>query len=225
MGYKKLPYKVVWVEMPDIESTLKAIGAKPTGKRPDGSDLYTVPTLHDSSTNRVVSESLAIAEYLDEAYPDTPKLVPPELGASIHLLDRYWFDNIRIKLMRLVTQRSSEVFVPRTAEFWRHWREKMFHGEKIEELAPIGSGKRTSILRDVHENLDMLDKIWKKSAGGEFWFGGKLTYAEILVGSTFLWFRALAPEDYHEFIGNDEVNGGRWKRLCATVEQYYDATI
>ena len=38
--------------------------------------MYTVPFLHDSDKNQVVSDSFAIAEYLDKAYPDTPRLLP-----------------------------------------------------------------------------------------------------------------------------------------------------
>ena len=114
---------------------------------------------------------------------------------------------------------------PRTAEHWRFWREKMFSGEKIEDLAPLGSEKRKALWEDVKQNLDKLDQIWNKSEGGDFWFGGRLSYAEFLVGSTFLWLRGLIPEEYYEQIGNDEVNKGRWKHLCALVEQYYDSTV
>ncbi|KAJ8090059.1 hypothetical protein PM082_018639 [Marasmius tenuissimus] len=75
LNYKKLPFKLVVISINSLELTAKSLGATPTDKHPDGSPKYTVPFLHDSDKNRVVSDSFAIAEYLDEAYPDTPRLI------------------------------------------------------------------------------------------------------------------------------------------------------
>ena len=79
LNYKKLPFKVEWVEFPDIEALSKKYGFEPTRKRPDGSPLYTLPAIIDvdEETGRVkaaMSNSFTIARYLDEAYPNTPKL-------------------------------------------------------------------------------------------------------------------------------------------------------
>jgi glutathione S-transferase len=38
--------------------------------------MCTIPAIYDPSTGRVVADSVKIAEYLDEQYPDTPKLFP-----------------------------------------------------------------------------------------------------------------------------------------------------
>ena len=227
MGYKKLPFKVVWLEMPDIEPTLKSLGAAPTGKKPDGSDLYTVPALHDSSTNRIVSDSIRIAEYLDETYPNTPVLIPPELKAAVHLFDSWWVENVRTKLMPLVIFRTSEEvgLETRTKQWFTQTREKQFGG-KLKDLAPVGSEKRAEMWKVVRGNLDKLDGIWSKNEGaGKFWFGERLTYADIVVTGNLMWARALIPDDFQLQIGSQEVNGGRWKDLVQTVEQYYDATV
>ncbi len=74
---KKLPYQTIFLELPDIEPLAKQIGAAPTGTRRDGvTPLYTVPIIHDHATGAVVSESAAIAAYLDRTYPSGPTLVP-----------------------------------------------------------------------------------------------------------------------------------------------------
>ena len=52
---------------------MKELGLAPN---PTGSLEYTVPTIYDPKTKRVVTDSFAIAKYLDETYPDTPNLVP-----------------------------------------------------------------------------------------------------------------------------------------------------
>ncbi|KAF9253935.1 hypothetical protein L218DRAFT_836527, partial [Marasmius fiardii PR-910] len=65
LNYKKIPYNAVHIGFSDVEPTAKRIGAPPTGKKPDGSDQYTVPMLVDSSTGQVLSDSFLIALYLD----------------------------------------------------------------------------------------------------------------------------------------------------------------
>ena len=78
LNYKGLPFRTVWVEYPDIESTLKAAGiVSNTRKKPDGSPTWTVPAIYDPKTKTGITESFAIAEYLDKTYPDTPLLIPP----------------------------------------------------------------------------------------------------------------------------------------------------
>ena len=63
LNYKRLPYRTEWVEYPDIEATLRAIGGAPTAKVSlnDGSggkkDHYTLPAIHDSHTNAVITDS------------------------------------------------------------------------------------------------------------------------------------------------------------------------
>ncbi|KAK1225179.1 hypothetical protein PQX77_011859 [Marasmius sp. AFHP31] len=76
LNFKGIPYTVVEIGLHEVESTAKSIGANPTMNYGDGSPKYTVPMIHDSKTGKVVSDSLKIAEYLDEAYPDTPRMIP-----------------------------------------------------------------------------------------------------------------------------------------------------
>ncbi|KAF9063082.1 hypothetical protein BDP27DRAFT_1335618 [Rhodocollybia butyracea] len=45
LNFKNVPYKTIWIEYPDIEPTMKKLGAQPTGLRQDGSPLYTLPLI------------------------------------------------------------------------------------------------------------------------------------------------------------------------------------
>jgi hypothetical protein len=72
LNYKRIPYKTVWVEYADIQHLLKDSGASPTDKRPDGTDRYTLPAIQDPATGQVITESFAIAQYLEKKYPDRP---------------------------------------------------------------------------------------------------------------------------------------------------------
>ncbi|KAJ8085464.1 hypothetical protein PM082_004280 [Marasmius tenuissimus] len=79
LNYKKIPYTVINLGMTDIESTAQSLGVPPTTDSSTGSKRYTVPFIHDTTTKTptVISDSFKIAQHLDTAYPDTPRLIPP----------------------------------------------------------------------------------------------------------------------------------------------------
>lgn len=70
LNYKQIPYKTVWVEFADVQAVGKRIGATPSTTYPDGTPRYTLPTIYDPNTGRTVSDSVAIAKYLDEQYSE-----------------------------------------------------------------------------------------------------------------------------------------------------------
>ncbi|KAK0237553.1 hypothetical protein EDD85DRAFT_727496, partial [Armillaria nabsnona] len=78
LNLKSMPYQTAYVELPDIEALAKNIGASLTSTKPYGvSPFYTIPILQDGSTGAVVSDSVAIAGYLDKTYPSSgPVLIP-----------------------------------------------------------------------------------------------------------------------------------------------------
>ncbi|KAL0573176.1 hypothetical protein V5O48_008787 [Marasmius crinis-equi] len=72
LRYKKLDYEIKPIF--DIAKVAQEVGASPTLTTP--TPKYTVPFIKDSTTGKVVSDSTAIAEYLDTTYPETPSVVP-----------------------------------------------------------------------------------------------------------------------------------------------------
>ncbi|KAL0563238.1 hypothetical protein V5O48_018837 [Marasmius crinis-equi] len=87
LRYKQLPYELVPIKFTDIERVARELGASPTVTSP--ATRFTVPIMKDSTTGRVVSDSPRIAQYLDEAYPDTPVVVPE---GSLHLQELFKFN-------------------------------------------------------------------------------------------------------------------------------------
>ncbi|EGN96349.1 hypothetical protein SERLA73DRAFT_162189 [Serpula lacrymans var. lacrymans S7.3] len=77
LAYKGLAFKSVWVELPDVEERMKAIGAKPTGRRPDGSDFYSLPTIQDPSTGPVFPVMAVVAA--PKLYPRTEEYLKRQL--------------------------------------------------------------------------------------------------------------------------------------------------
>ena len=72
LNYKKIPYKVEWVNFPEIEAMCKSIGAAPSGKKTDGKPHYTVPVIKiepptgSSDPVVVLSDSYNIAQYIEQ---------------------------------------------------------------------------------------------------------------------------------------------------------------
>jgi len=69
LGYKQLPFTTVWTELPDIAGLLQSKGIT--------HPPYTLPAIEDPNKGALIVDSLAIAAYLDETYPETPKVLSP----------------------------------------------------------------------------------------------------------------------------------------------------
>ena len=75
LGYKGLPFTTVWVELPDIAGLLQSKGIT--------HPPFTLPSIEDPNTGALIVDSLAIAAYLDETYPETPKVLSPAARAAL----------------------------------------------------------------------------------------------------------------------------------------------
>lgn len=93
--------------------------------------LGLVPVLVDGS--RVLSQSLAILEYLDEAYPGEPRLLPPEIAARARVralaeavaCDIHPINNLRV--LRYVTGQLGQSQDAMVA-WYNHWIAEGFRG-------------------------------------------------------------------------------------------------
>ncbi|VDB92520.1 unnamed protein product [Peniophora sp. CBMAI 1063] len=76
LNIKGLQFKTEWIGFGAVGRKMKELGLPP---HPDSypGPKYTVPTIYDPNTDKYVTESFAIARYLDETYPDTARLVAP----------------------------------------------------------------------------------------------------------------------------------------------------
>ncbi|KAL0065381.1 hypothetical protein AAF712_007587 [Marasmius tenuissimus] len=156
--------------MPEVESTAKSIGAAPTMNIMDGSPRYTVPIIHDSTTGKVVSDSFRIAEYLDETYPDTPRIIPAGtrmLQSSFCTLIFTTFAPL-LPIIRPVTVAN---FLPPEV------------GEALKKVFGEGAGFR------------LIAQGYESSADSPFVMGGaRPTFADIFM-TGFLWWIQLALGD------------------------------
>ena len=114
LNYKRLHYRTIWIEYPDLEGTLRAIGAPPALVK-NGRPTYALPVIVDPlrsvSSPAILSNANAIAEYLETTYPARP--VYPEGSRALQSLFVHFIQEVFAKpllpiLVPLSHQRLSE---------------------------------------------------------------------------------------------------------------------
>ncbi|KAJ7061852.1 hypothetical protein C8F01DRAFT_1369296 [Mycena amicta] len=89
LNFKRVHYKTEWVELPQVASVRQKLECPPVRRHADGSAFYTLPMIQDPSTGKIVGDTFEIAEYLDEVYPDAPRLIPPSTTALHRAFNAY----------------------------------------------------------------------------------------------------------------------------------------
>ncbi|KAH8813703.1 hypothetical protein DL96DRAFT_1820963 [Flagelloscypha sp. PMI_526] len=212
LEYKGIPFETKWVEFPDISKVSIEVGAQPTGKwKHDGSPLYTCPFIYDSKTGKAVSDSWNIVQYLDETYPDTPRLVPQGLNGLV----KVFIDEAGSKLLPAFApynlSKTGEVLNPASQPFFFETRSSLI-GITLAELDARANWDT------VKASLDWLEGVIEQNKkGGQYIVGDQLTYADIFVGSLMRWFVVHGKESQ---LWKDLVtlNGGRWGKLLEELE-------
>ncbi|KAG9219068.1 hypothetical protein CCMSSC00406_0001478 [Pleurotus cornucopiae] len=219
LNFKGIKFTTVWLEYPEIEAECKRIGAPPTGKRLDGSLLYTLPVIQDPSTGVVMSESNDILEYLDKTYLDTPKLFPGNT-LGIQLAFDAAAQSRLLDILPLVIAYIPASLNPVAEAHWRSTREGQL-GKRVEELEPKGEA-RVAALQKIQASLGEVDGWISKSGEGKFIMGDEMTFVDISLGAALCGVRvALGDKGVALW---EEISGwhsGRWERLRKACEPYH----
>lgn len=219
MNYKGLPYKTEWINIVDLESTMKRLGAPPTTKKPDGSPKYTLPVIYDPKTEKYISDSWNIAKYLDETYPDAPTLFPQGTTAAIALLQHHIAQGYTNAIFLNMQKPVFDMLPPKAQVSFREFREKSL-GKKFEELVP-SPAERVEIFDKVKASLTTLADILDKNAATNLsYLGDKypLTYGDIIIVSFLLWPRFALPSEEWEMMAG--WNDGRWGKIVEDTRIY-----
>ena len=212
LGYKNLPFETVWVEYPDIAPRMKEIGASPN-KLLDGGEQYTLPVISDPNTGAIVTDSFAIAQYLDKTYPEKP-IFPPGSEGLISAFDSTLFalagDSFRFSILR-----SSQVLNERSLEYFIRTREASF-GAKVDQWSPEGPTREAhwAIIEKRYYNSA---KMWYDKVEGKWLMGDTFSYADILLAIRTLWFKRVYEEEEWKRIAS--LHDGKWEKLLADVEK------
>ncbi|KAK1223655.1 hypothetical protein PQX77_013477 [Marasmius sp. AFHP31] len=191
LNYKGIPYTSIEVSLTELESTAKSIGAAPTMNYTDGSVKYTVPMIQDSTTGRVVSDSFKIAEYLDETYPDTPRIIP----AGTRMLQSTFCTSVILTLQPLMPiiqpVAVAKFLPPEVAESYK----KLF-GEESLKLT-LSAEEQAEIWTKVVQGFRLMAEGYGNCAEDDspFVMGGEKPMFADMFMTGLLWWTKLAFED------------------------------
>lgn len=208
LNLKGLRYKTVWVEFPDIENLYKSLDLKPnsTTGRP-----YTLPVIHDPSTNKTISDSLEIAKYLDSTYPSTTPLFPPGSEALPSQEDRVTFESLQLILPPLICS----ILNPVSEAYYRRTREATF-GKKLEELSPPGP-QREEHWKEVQQGFALVAPLLE---GKKFALGDIISFADVTIASWILFIKRLLGAESKEWNDIEGWNDGLWAAYLANFVEY-----
>ncbi|EAU82646.1 hypothetical protein CC1G_07928 [Coprinopsis cinerea okayama7 len=178
LNYKRLPYKTEWVAYHDIASVYTKHGLSAVCKRLDGEEFYySLPVIYDSTTGKAIADSLQIAKYLDEQYPDTPRVfgaskanvdegegvrdegVDVDVGVDEAILNKAEeFTNLTMSLFLpvfpLLFKQAYKHIEPASRPF--------FSSARLKDLAPFYSGPGLSSLDELKISEEQAIGAWKQ---------------------------------------------------------------
>ncbi|KAF9256783.1 hypothetical protein L218DRAFT_949716 [Marasmius fiardii PR-910] len=213
LNYKALPFKVVTLHFDTVEATAKSLNAPPTTTKPDGSPKYTIPFIHDSNTEKSVSDSFLIAQYLDQTYPETPTVVPPGTGT----LQLVFIDVVQHKTVSLMP-----VMMPKYEEWCSEEliasRAKAYPGVVKAHALELSDEQKREVWEGAKKAFDGLKQAYGPS---EFVMGGdKPIFADFALASLLSVIKLMFGEESEEWKGVTGWNEGRIGRLIEKVLEY-----
>ncbi|EIM81362.1 uncharacterized protein STEHIDRAFT_161553 [Stereum hirsutum FP-91666 SS1] len=226
LNSKRIPYKVEWVEYPDIKSTCERLGVPPSEfqlKNGKNEPLYTVPFIYDPKTQTYVSESFHIAQYLESTYPDTPKLFPegPLNGAAaLNLFEDVWMEKFLTPIRPLMMLKVHNQLNPASQPFFRETREA-YLGKKLEDLMPEDKERQKEMWAAVKAGLGKIDGYmnWNGTAT-TFWRGDVRSYADFVMAAWLVWVQRIWRKGSPEWTELAAWHGGRWNKLVSEFENW-----
>ncbi|VDB92522.1 unnamed protein product [Peniophora sp. CBMAI 1063] len=170
LNIKGLKYKTEWLGFAAVEPKMKELGL---GAHASGAIKYTVPTIYDPKTKKVVTESFEIAKYLDEAYPDTPRLVAPgTAGLQQAFLEKVAGPLIGAAFPIICFPVYEKCCMNEADEkLFRTTREAWFGGKKLEDIGPKGEALAEAC-KAFGGQLDGIAKIVAANGSSSVFIGG-----------------------------------------------------
>ena len=141
-----------------------------------------VPVIQDGST--VVSDSWAIAEYLEEQMP-TPTLFGGSTGRAHAAFINAWADAVLVGgIARFIVRDLIDIIDPKDRDYFRSSREARF-GQSLEAVQD-GRDSRVAAFRDL---LLPVRLVLRRQE----WLGGAApSYADHIVAGTLMWPRCVS---------------------------------
>jgi len=161
-----------------------------------------VPVIRDGDT--IVSDSWAIAEYLEDTYPDRPSLFRGEGGRAHARFINAWADGVMMGgIARMIVRDVLDVVAPKDRAYFRESRETRF-GMTLEAVQE----GRESRVEDFRASLVPVRLVLRQ----QHWLGGDgPSYADYVVFGTLQWPRCVSR--FELLASADPIAGWRERML------------
>jgi glutathione S-transferase len=161
-----------------------------------------VPVIVDSG--KVVHDSSAIADYIEERYSDRPSLFPGAAARGLSKFVQNWTETVlQVGLIRLVLLDIYKHIGPKDQEYFRQSRESRF-GASLEDVVK----NRDERLPAFRASLDPLRRTVERQP---FVCGEAPAYGDYIVFGAFQWARSIS--DFELLAANDPIFGWRGRML------------
>lgn len=219
-NFKGLKYRTEWIAYPDIESVCKRVGAGPTTVKPDGvTPWYTVPFIYDPSTHTALSDSSAIASYLDKTYPGTNAILLPSTRGFLAAFKVAVDNTFTLPVYPLIVYDSLLNLDGRSAEYFRRTREEAF-GVAVEALAPVGTPETQEKWKAVEKGLTLVGSWYDETRESPFISGSEIHAADIFVAARLMWVKTVMGSESERWARRMTLDGGRWARFLERFAGY-----
>ncbi|KAK2464961.1 hypothetical protein APHAL10511_003037 [Amanita phalloides] len=215
LNFKGLPFRAQHIQYVDIEKTCKEKGIPPSNSNAE--IKYTLPSIFDTSTGIGVSESHRIAAYLDETYPDTPKVIP----AGTEALQTAWIEAIMPNLgamWQFAVPRVLDIIDhPESRDYFHRTRSKMF-GKDLHEMRPQGDAW-VAAMKDMEKGFNVIDQ-WILKSGGPYVMGKTVSFADFVLAGWIQGLQTAVGKDSKEWQLVSAWNEGRWAKRLEQLAKY-----
>jgi len=163
-----------------------------------------VPVLLDG--DKVISDSWAIAEYLEDTYPDRPSLFGGEEARRVTRFINCWADTVvNGGLVRMLLTDIYALLHEKDQPYFRESREKRF-GMPLEEV----SADRDTRIAEFRQSLE---PARSKLTAQPYLAGGKPLYADYILFGCFMWARSIS--NFRLLTSDDPIYSWRERMLDA----------
>ncbi|KAK9350997.1 hypothetical protein V1523DRAFT_43634 [Lipomyces doorenjongii] len=179
LNYKHIPYTTIFLELPDIEPTLKELGLVLDESASGSKRKYTVPAIQHVPTNTYMMDSAPIAQFLESTYPDPPLPLTSELGREIEGKARVVVGAVfSMSLM----PREIGILSPRAQEYFRRTREALL-GHRLEDL--LDPDKEEQGWNAVSDGMRAVGELMRThKADGWFVLGARPSYTDFFIAGS-----------------------------------------
>ncbi|TFK65922.1 hypothetical protein BDN72DRAFT_844970 [Pluteus cervinus] len=227
LNHKRLMYRTQWVQFPDVETTLRGIGALPSSWRSDGRPVYALPAIVDPtldpSSPKVLSNLNQIVEYLEATYPARP--VFPEGSRALQGLFVWHIQEIFVKPLLPIMIPLSHQNLPEHSQIYFRNNPSQSPFGPVPTTTMILPEQRERAWSIAKEQFDLLATMLDKNRGdgdGVVAMGTEVSYADFALCAVLIWIERVDTRDGWTRVRS--WNGGRWARLydrCRPLMEVY----